>query len=197
MSQKIIGFVKSHVYLQRSASDDILSFTPNVLIIRDTSGSSSDEGLGRQARFAEQLAREVQSKITYVAADTRVRYTITKEAGSPLTADEVQKLEAAGHGGTDMFDVIAQSIADSDVPYAAIVVTTDGYTQGFTFEELRGRVATINATKIDIPPLAFALTPDPEGGPLKTILESCKGFPPRSFLADYVVDSTPEVSLGI
>lgn len=197
MTQNIVKFVQSHVNLQRANSFEPAAYKPHVLIIIDTSGSSSEEELSKQVETANAIAAEGNVTVTFAAVDTEVRYTITKRAGEVLSDEEGKELVSHGFGGTDMFAGVTQAVVGSDSAYSAIVVLTDGYTQPASYDVLQQTVGKLAGKTLAIPAIAFGIAQTSSINEVNTLNQVASDFPKGSFLATFVETSIPSVNFSM
>lgn len=197
MSQQLIDFVKSHISLARSNAEDPCSFVPHLLIIRDVSASASQEDMVTQALFAGSVADQVDAKITYAAVDTAIRMTTTKDKATALTEAEIDALDNAGGGGSDILKPLADVISAKPHEFTAVLVITDGYIMPVTYEALCHEVIEKSFDNPVIPPIGFAVISNAKYDNLSQVAQFGLDYPKGTFFSDFVVVPTPEVSLDM
>ena len=99
----------------------VMSPTPNVGLLFDTSGSMSDDDLVRAASETEGIFRNLDpsARIRYLACDSKC-YGVSD-------LNSVRSLELAGGGGTDMRIGITEALSQKE-KMDILIIFTDGYT---------------------------------------------------------------------
>ena len=95
-----------------------VSYTVDVLVALDTSGSMTNETKEAVSEIGGILEDAAVAKVTYLAIDTKVH--VCKEL------QHINDIQVKGRGGTDMRPLFSY-VVDKNIDVAIMVIITDGY----------------------------------------------------------------------